>query len=113
MHLPTQTQFRIGFSLGRTLKKFSKRRREIALVNIQKCFPDLSQKEQNELLNRHFEALGMYFVETALCWWAPAKKLEGRYTIKGMEHLEKAFDDGKGVILLSAHFTSFEIGCRL
>ncbi|HEB63337.1 MAG TPA: LpxL/LpxP family Kdo(2)-lipid IV(A) lauroyl/palmitoleoyl acyltransferase [Gammaproteobacteria bacterium] len=113
IHLPVSIQLRIGLNLGHILKKFSKHRRKIALINIQKCFPDLSQKEQDELLNKHFEALGMYFVETALCWWAPAKKLEGRYTIKGMEHLEKAFNDGKGVILLSAHFTSFEIGCRL
>ncbi len=113
IHLPEKLQLRIGFGLGKILKRFSSHRYHIAKINIEKCFPDLTPKEQENLLNRHFESLGMYFVETALCWWTSDKKLAKRYRIEGIEHLEKAFAAGKGVILLSAHFTSFEIGCRL
>ncbi len=112
-HLPHRIQLRIGFVLGHIMKKLTRHRKKIAQVNIERCFPELSPKEQNSLLNRHFEALGMYFVETALCWWTPQDKLAKRYTIKGMEHLDQALSKGKGVILVSAHFTSFELGCRL
>ncbi len=50
--------------------------------------------------------------EFALGWWAPDAKLRDLVTMEGLEHLRAAFERGHGVILLSAHFTTLEIGGR-
>ena len=39
--------------------------------------------------------------------------LDKRLVIKGMEHIEQARADGKGVLLLGMHFNSIDVGSRL
>lgn len=90
-----------------------KRRREIARVNLSLCFPELSDTGRHDLLNKHFDSLGMGLVETAICWFAPRAKLIPLAHLEGREHLEAALEKGRGVILLSAHFTTLEIGTTL
>ena len=46
-----------------------------------------------------------------MAWWAPDWKLAGRSTVVGLEHLDAAQADG-GVILLTGHFTTLELGAR-
>lgn len=99
--------------LGNALRMLLKRRRTIAWTNLRLCFPELSDAERLALLKEHFESLGMGAVETAMCWWTPAERLHRLAHVDGLENLHRALEDGKGVILLSAHFTTTEIGARL
>jgi len=48
-----------------------------------------------------------------MCWWTPTDKLILLFQLQGKEYLDAALAKGKGVILLSAHFTTLEIGGRL
>ena len=48
-----------------------------------------------------------------MSWWATEKQLQKLVSIDGLQHLQDALQGGKGVILLSAHFTTLEIGGRL
>ena len=59
------------------------------------------------------EALGIGVTETALCWWAPDWRLHRRVEIYGIEHLQRATEAGHGVLMLTAHFTTLELGGRL
>jgi KDO2-lipid IV(A) lauroyltransferase len=47
-----------------------------------------------------------------MSWWSPDERILALGTLDGAEHLEAALAKGKGVILLSAHFTTLEIGAR-
>lgn len=111
--LPFSAQVFIGRMLGRTALYFSAQRRHITAVNLELCFPKLTAAQRNDLVKRHFESVGIGLLETALSWWSPAKRLRGLVKIEGLEHLRAAQARGKGVILLSAHFTTLEIGGRL
>ncbi len=111
--LPYRAQLELGNILGRILYHASPARRHIATVNLDLCFPELSATERAILLRRHFSSLGMSAVETAMSWWTPDKKLRRLARIEGLEYLEQAKKTGKGVILLSAHFTTLEIGARM
>ncbi len=111
--LPYRAQLAIGGMLGRMMYYASPPRRHIAAVNLRLCFPELSEIERTILLRRHFVSLGVSAVETAMSWWTPDKKLHRLAHIDGPEHLEQARKMGRGVILLSAHFTTLEIGARL
>lgn len=111
--LPFSWQLAIGRLLGRVSYYLTARRRKIAEKNIALCFGELTQDEQKALVVQHFENLGMAIFETAFTWWASDSRLADLERIQGIEHIHAALEQGKGVILLSAHFTTLEIGCRL
>jgi KDO2-lipid IV(A) lauroyltransferase len=111
--LPFSLQMLSGRLIGRIAYLTARRRRHIAAINIGLCFPQLDTRSQAALVKAHFLALGQGVVETALCWWGREKQLRDKYLLIGEEHLYSAHAAGKGVILLSAHFTTLELGGRL
>ena len=111
--LPFAGQVRIGTAMGRVALRFSPHRRHITHVNLELCFPELDDAQRHTLLIKHFESLGIGMLETALSWWSAPGRLRPLTRIEGLEHLHAALAKGKGVILLSAHFTTLEIGGRL
>ena len=50
---------------------------------------------------------------TGLSWWASNERIRSISQVEGREHLDAALAKGKGVILLSAHFTTLEMGARI
>lgn len=110
--LPWRVQLAFGRALGRLAYPFARRERRIADVNLRLCLPDLSDSERRRLSLRHFESLGMALVETALVWWGSERRLAALVRLEGLEHLERALAGGRGAILLSAHFTTLEMGAR-
>ncbi|MGE5624061.1 MAG: lipid A biosynthesis lauroyl acyltransferase, partial [Bacillota bacterium] len=111
--LPYPVQLGLGRTLGWLLRHAAKRRWRITLVNLERCFPELDAPAREALARRHFDSLGMAFLEIGMCWWADAARLKKLVHIEGVENLHAARAKGKGVILLSAHFTTLEIGGRL
>lgn len=111
--LPYRWQIGIGKWLGRIGHRLVAKRRAIARRNIELCFPELSVDERDKLVLQHFEALGASLMEMALGRWASDEKLLSLTTIEGAEHIQETLDQGYGVILLSAHFTSLEISGRV
>jgi KDO2-lipid IV(A) lauroyltransferase len=111
--LPYSLQMHSGRLIGRIAYRLARRRRHIAAINIRWCFPQLDAQQQARLVRSHFLSLGQGVVETALCWWGREKQLRQKYLLLGEQHLENARGRGKGVMLLSAHFTTLELGGRL
>jgi KDO2-lipid IV(A) lauroyltransferase len=111
--LPYGWQLAIGRGLGRLIRTLARDRRSIAWTNLGLCFPALTDDERQRLLDAHFASLGIALVETALGWWGSDRRLGKLATLTGLEHLDAALRQGRGAILLSAHFTTLEIGGRL
>ena len=111
--LPHSMALTIGKMLGRITYLIAGQRRRIARRNIELCFPELSMEEHGRLAKAHFEALGMSVIEMGLGRWARDEQLVEQTELEGFEYLRKATASGKGVILLSAHFTTLEISGRV
>ncbi len=108
--LPFRWQIGIGRLVGTVLPRFSRRRRRIVASNLAACFPELSDTEREALARRHFESMGLSLVEMAIGWYSPIERLRRLVRVEGREYLERAIASGRGVIILSAHFTSLETG---
>jgi KDO2-lipid IV(A) lauroyltransferase len=111
--LPHGAGLAIGRAMGRTAHRFSASRRAVVRRNLELCFPELDMGERNALAKRHFEALGMSLVEMGLGRWASDAKIRHLMRLDGIEHLNAAVAEGRGVILLSAHFTTLEGSGRI
>lgn len=84
----------------------------IARRNLELCLPERAPQERERLLREHFRSLGIGMFETAMSWWSSDERIRKLTRLEGREHLEAALARGRGAILLSAHFTTLEIGAR-
>lgn len=106
--LPFPVQMAMGRALGRSAYRLLRHRRHVAARNIDACLRELPAAERARILAEHFEALGLSIVEMGMGWFGSADAVRRRVDVEGAEHLRAALAKGKGVILFSAHFTTFE-----
>jgi len=111
--LPVSFQLATGRVLGRLMGRVLPKRRAIARVNIGLCFPDKDDTDLERIVDQHFENLGMGVFEMCIAWWASDARLERIVELHGIGHLRAAQDAGRGVLLVTGHFTGTEITCRL
>ncbi len=111
--LPTRQALWVGRVLGRIFHAFAKKRRAIAKVNLDICFPQLSDAEKEDLIRRQFESLGMSLISMGIGWWKNEDEIKRLVKLEGKEIIDQAMREWRGVILLSAHFNSLEISARL
>ena len=56
---------------------------------------------------------GMSMVESAMALWGPANKFRGHHTIVGLEHLARAQQEGRGVLLMGSHQITLDVTARV
>jgi len=106
--LPYRVQMRLGRGLGGIAARLLPKRVAVARRNIGLCFPEKSADEVEALTRAHFRSLGMSLLETASAWWRSDAFIARLATIDGAEHVHRAVEQGRGAILLTAHFTTLE-----
>lgn len=107
--LPYSWMMNISTVLGTLLFPLAKRRKHIIETNINLCFPDKTTEEKKQMARKAFISTFMALFEISLSWWGSKNRIEKLHRVEGMENLTKALEKGKGVILVSSHFTTMEI----
>jgi len=113
VQLPYVCLLWLGRGLGALMFHLAGSRRRIARRNLELCFPELSEVRREQLLRENFASTGIAFFEMAMSWWWPRQRLARLARIEGLEHLQRAQAEGRGVILMAFHFTTLEIGAAL
>ena len=104
--------YRNASSLGAKIGSFLFplfRSRKITKNNIKNSFPDISDKDANELIKKMWNNYGRIFSEYMYIEKFRSKKLDKYLNISGIEILEKIKKDGKPVVFISGHFNNFEL----
>jgi len=109
--LPLAVLQGFGAFAGWVLSLLPNSRRSTAIVNVARCFPELSAAEQRRLVRQSITHEVTTFIETPLVWLGSDVRV--RALVKswdGLEIFDAAMKPGKGVILLTLHQGSFEAG---
>jgi KDO2-lipid IV(A) lauroyltransferase len=88
------------------------RRRKIAAINIDLCFPQLEAAARKELLAKTLVSNTTGVLETLRGWFATRNQLAGLARIDGIEHLHAALAEGRGVVVVGAHYDGIELAMR-
>lgn len=111
--LPWEVRRSAGSVLGWMIYNLVAKRRHIVETNLNLCFPELSDKEHKKRARAVFRYTGLAFVESFTAWKRDLSEEGGKATFLGTEHLDRALERGKGVLMLGTHFSCLEMGGAL
>ena len=108
--LPSRLRGAIGAGLGEAAYWAVASRRRIALDNLALAFGEgLSPRARRTLARRCFRHLGRTVVECCQLIFHHPAALLARVEVAGIEHLRSALAEGRGALLLTAHFGNWEL----
>jgi lipid A biosynthesis lauroyl/palmitoleoyl acyltransferase len=106
--LPLAWSRAVGAMLGLLMMIMNEKRRKIARINLEMCFPKLSLRERERLLRRHFIVSGQSYFDLAYLAWAHERRILRKTHIRGLEHYHDL--RGRNIILLAPHCVGMNFG---
>lgn len=108
--LPWRVVQAVGAALGWLMWRLPNRSREVARINLEKCFPELEKSALEDLLRRSLMDIGRTLTESACAWiWPAEKSLRLVRDVEGLEVLHSALASGKGVVGITSHLGNWEV----
>ena len=101
--MPSSFRRWAGRLIGKLFYKLNKKRRKIAAINIELCFPELSKKERESMLLAHFICYGQSVVDLGFVVWGSKSKLCKSTEIIDKHHIIDALKKGERIIILTPH----------
>jgi KDO2-lipid IV(A) lauroyltransferase len=99
----------VGSGLGHFVFRFTRIRRHVTMENLRHAFP---QKTEGELLTIAHGAYRTYGIAITQMLWAggaSAEELISKVHMSSRESIARALEQGQGLLLMSAHFGSWEL----
>ncbi len=109
--LPLSLAQRLGRMIGRRFIANSQGdMHRITRQNISLCYPQLSDAQQEALINESLLHTGMSITEAGMSWlWKPERTLKKVRNVHGESILTEAIAHEKGVIILAPHLGNWEV----
>lgn len=111
--VPQSVLLRLGRLAARLSRPLQRRRARIAATNLALALPGMDPAARARLCRETLDQAAIGLLEMLRAWYAPSHRLAPLWEVEGREHLLAAQARGRGVILLTAHFTTLEMAVRL
>jgi KDO2-lipid IV(A) lauroyltransferase len=108
--LPRKLARGAGISIGIVACLLIGRLRKVGGRNLAIAFPAMQAREKRRILFRLFVGMGRHLAEFCLLPTYTADNARSVATYEGFENYDAARKRGKGVLLLTGHFSAWEIG---
>ena len=99
--------------LGWLLTHAMSGRRRVAERNLERCFPEWDARRRAAVVTACFWSLGRMLFEVAWSWTASERFLRRVSRVEGVEEFRQAAARGRGVLLITAHFSCLDIGAHI
>ncbi|UTW05947.1 lysophospholipid acyltransferase [Pseudomonas benzenivorans] len=108
--LPWRAVQGLGAAIGWLMWKLPNGSRDVASINLSKCFPELDAAAHRRLLRDTLADIGKTLTESACAWvWPAQKSLALVREVEGLEVLQQALASGKGVVGITSHLGNWEV----
>ncbi len=109
---PGQVQA-LGTILGLILFVVLGTRRRVAFANLRLINPQWASKQVHRFTRKVFQHFGITLVETTQMDCLAPTELLRRIQVEGAEHVTEALEQGRGLIVISAHIGNWESALQL
>lgn len=92
------------------LRQGSPKRRRFAEINLQWCFPELTDERRDALLREHYRCAAQCLLDYGMLWFGTARTHERRIEVEGVEHFRHLLAEGRPAILLVPHSLALDHG---
>ncbi len=110
MWMPWWVRSAISYPLGWLAYWQSKKRRNIADINLKRCFPTMDVKQRVRISKQHFYYKIRTALDLGLLCWASESRLRRLITIEGEAHIKNPIENNQAVIWLTCHALPLEFG---
>ncbi|MCJ7459288.1 MAG: lysophospholipid acyltransferase family protein [candidate division Zixibacteria bacterium] len=107
--LPRRLSLSIGRSLGKLAYLILPESRSTTLQNLKIAFPNLGTGSIKKISLKVFECLGRNAVDAIRLPKMSWEEIQKITKVEGIEHLEKAYSQGRGVMGVTGHIGNFEL----
>jgi KDO2-lipid IV(A) lauroyltransferase len=106
--IPLEAVYTISDLLGRFVYSVLRVRRKVVLNNLRMAFPEKSIKELKHIGMRTYQNFAKMIFEYSRFPLLKKESIPGDWEVEGREHLDWAFNRGKGGIIVAGHFGNWE-----
>jgi len=107
--LPRPVSRAFAIAIAQLVYRLHFRLRQVGMRNLAMAFPQKHEAERRRILRGVFTSLGRQLAELCQFPRYTAENVDDVVVYDGLEHFQKAYARGKGVLFLTAHFGGWEL----
>lgn len=107
-HLPLKIQYFFSDFIFLIVYYIVRYRRDVVKTNLEKSFPEKTEKERNKIAWKFYRHFCDYIIESVALIGMNANEITKRYKYSNIELVNNLYDRGKGIILAIGHYNNWE-----